>query len=61
MDTLKQKTLNIINNLYSQKQVENVQIIINDFKHSSSGYGYGYGYGYGSGNGYGYYENNDEH
>ena len=37
----KTKTLNIINNLFEQKQVENLQIIINDFKHTSSGYGYG--------------------
>ena len=51
--------LNIINNLYKQKQVENVHIIINDFKHTSSGYGYGYGYGYGS-SGYGYYENEED-
>jgi tyrosine-protein kinase Etk/Wzc len=48
--------LNVINNLYRQKQVKNIHIIINDFKHTSSGYGYGYGYGYGS-SGYGYYEN----
>ena len=48
--------LNVINNLYRQKQVKNINIIINDFKHTSSGYGYGYGYGYGS-SGYGYYEN----
>ncbi len=48
--------LNVINNLYRQKQVKNIHIIINDFKHTSSGYGYGYGYGYGT-SGYGYYEN----
>jgi capsular exopolysaccharide synthesis family protein len=51
----KTKALSIINNLYEQKQVKNVQIIINDFKNNTSGYGYGYGYGYGT-NGYGYYE-----
>ena len=50
--------LNVINNLYRQKQVENIHIIINDFKHTSSGYGYGYGYGYGS-SGYGYYEDDE--
>jgi len=55
----KAKALGIINNLYSQEQVKNVHIIINDFKQSSSGYGYGYGYGYGS-SGYGYYETDDE-
>mgnify|MGYP001495355008 CR=1 FL=1 len=55
----KTNTLSIINNLYEKQQVGDVQIIINDFKHSSSGYGYGYGYGYG-GSGYGYYENEDE-
>ena len=55
----KTSALNVINNLYRQKQVENVHIIINDFKHTSSGYGYGYGYGYGS-SGYGYYENEED-
>ena len=55
----KTKTLSIINNLYSQKKVKNLQIIINDFQQNSTGYGYGYGYGYGS-NGYGYYENSEE-
>ncbi|MEZ7929530.1 MAG: polysaccharide biosynthesis tyrosine autokinase, partial [Flavobacteriales bacterium] len=54
----KTSALNVINNLYHQKQVENIHIIINDFKHTSSGYGYGYGYGYGS-SGYGYYENEE--
>ena len=54
----KSSALNVINNLYNQKQVENIHIIINDFKHTSSGYGYGYGYGYGS-SGYGYYENEE--
>ena len=46
-----------VNNLYSQKQVKNVQIISNDFKHTATGYGYGYGYGT---SGYGYYDNDDE-
>ena len=47
----KTKALSIINNLFAQKQVKNVQIIINDFKHTSTGYGYGYVYGYGYGYG----------
>ena len=50
----KSKTLSIINNLYNQEQVKNVQLIINDFKYTESGYGYGYGY-----SDYGYYENED--
>jgi len=50
----KRSMLNIINNLHETKQVENINIIINDFIVSSSSYGYGYGYG--NGNGYGYYE-----
>ncbi|MDC3305585.1 polysaccharide biosynthesis tyrosine autokinase, partial [Flavobacteriales bacterium] len=53
------KALSVVNNLYNQEQVKNVHIIINDFKHSASGYGYGYGYGYGT-SGYGYYENEQE-
>jgi capsular exopolysaccharide synthesis family protein len=52
----KTKTLNIINTLYNQEQVKNVQLIINDFKYTESGYGYGYGYGSSD---YGYYENHD--
>jgi len=55
----KSRALSIINNLFNQKQVKNVHIIINDFKHTASGYGYGYGYGYGS-TGYGYYENEED-
>jgi tyrosine-protein kinase Etk/Wzc len=54
----KMPALSIVNNLYDQKQIKNVHIIINDFKHSASGYGYGYGYGYGT-SGYGYYENEE--
>ena len=55
----KTRTLNIINNLYNQGKIENIHIIINDFKNNTSGYGYGYGYGYGT-SGYGYYENEQE-
>ena len=51
------KSLNIINSLYNDKQVQNVHIVINDFQLSSS-YGDIYGYGYG-GHGYGYYEEED--
>ncbi|MAU37092.1 MAG: hypothetical protein CMD14_06950 [Flavobacteriales bacterium] len=54
----KSKALGIINNLYEQKKVKNIQIIINDYKNTTSGYGYGYGYGYGT-NSYGYYENDE--
>lgn len=50
----KRSMLNIINNLHDTKQVENINIIINDYIVSSTSYGYGYGYGYG--NGYGYYD-----
>ena len=51
------KSLNIINSLYNDKQVQNVHIVINDFQLSSS-YGDIYGYGYG-GHGHGYYEEED--
>ena len=56
-DYSKTKTLNIINDLYNQKKVKNVHLIINDSKLAETGYGYGYGYGT---SGYGYYENEDE-
>ena len=52
----KKNMLNIINDLYDSKQVENINIIINDYIVSASSYGYGYGYGYGYEKGYGYYE-----
>ncbi|MEC7864038.1 MAG: polysaccharide biosynthesis tyrosine autokinase, partial [Bacteroidota bacterium] len=32
------KALSVINNLYTQKQIKNVQIIINDFKYTTTGY-----------------------
>ena len=51
----KTKALGIINELHEQKQVKNLQIIINDFQYTNAGYAYGYGYGYGT-SGYGYYE-----
>ena len=50
----KKNMLNIINDLFDTKQVNNLNIIINDYMVNSNSYGYGYGYGYG--NGYGYYE-----
>ena len=50
----KKNMLNIINDLFDTKQVNNLNIIINDYLVSTASYGYGYGYGYG--NGYGYYE-----
>ena len=53
----KNKSLDTINKIYNRNQVNNIQIIINDFKQKSSSYGYGYGYGYGYEDGYGYYEN----
>ena len=53
----KYKSLDTINKIYNQNQVNNIQIIINDFKQKSSSYGYGYGSGYGYEDGYGYYEN----
>ena len=55
----KSRGLSIINNLFRQKQVKNIHIIINDFEHTSTGYGYGYGYGYDT-SGYGYYENEEK-
>ena len=52
----KKNMLNIINDLFETKQVNNLNIIINDYMVKSNSYGYGYGYGYGYENGYGYYE-----
>ena len=54
----KKNMLNMINNLHSTNQINNTNIIINDYQIGSSSYGYGYGYGYGYsyGDGHGYYE-----
>ena len=52
----KKNMLNVINDLYDNKQIKNINIIINDYHLSLDSYGYGYGYSYGYGNGYGYYE-----
>jgi capsular exopolysaccharide synthesis family protein len=45
----------LINNIYDENRLNNVNIILNAFDSKKSGYGYGYGYGgYGYGYGYGY-------
>ena len=54
----KYKSLDTINKIYNQNQVNNIQIIINDFKQKSPSYiimdmARSYGYE----DGYGYYEN----
>ncbi len=50
----KRNMLNIINDLHKTGQINNINIIINDYQFNSNSYGYGYNYGYGDG--YGYYE-----
>ena len=55
----KKKMLSIANNLFENKRVNNLNIIINDYEYSQSVYGYGYGYGYGV-DGYGYYEEDEK-
>jgi capsular exopolysaccharide synthesis family protein len=52
--------LPIVNELYENKEVKNITILVNDVKVSgyygySYGYGYGYGYGYNYSFGQGYY------
>lgn len=45
------KQIPYIDNLYSEKKLPNLSIVINDIKKGGSGYyGYGYGYGYSLGN-----------
>jgi len=56
--------LNLIEHLYANKEMNNLNIVFNGIKARGvlgtyggtygSNYGYGYGYGYGGGNGYGY-------
>ena len=41
--------LGLINQLYIDKKVDNVGIIVNDLKEQRIGYRYGYNYGYGYG------------
>jgi tyrosine-protein kinase Etk/Wzc len=54
--TLKNQLI-IIQDIYENKKINNLCILVNDVK-EKSGYGYGYtlGYGYGYGNGNGYFE-----
>ena len=52
------RMLSYVNELFENKRVNNLNIIINDFKQHQPLYGYG-GYGYG-GYGYGYYEQEEK-
>jgi Mrp family chromosome partitioning ATPase len=58
--------LNLIDHLYSNKELTNISIVFNGLKMRGvlggyrQGYGSGYGYGYGYGAGYGYGYTNDE-
>jgi tyrosine-protein kinase Etk/Wzc len=62
--------INLIENLYSNKEMNNLNIIFNGIKARGilgtyggvygNSYGYGYGYGYGGGDGYGYTQDADE-
>ena len=52
------KSLSVVNNISKNKNISNLNIVINDYT-QNEGYGYGYGYGYGN-DGYGYYETDDE-
>ena len=52
------KSLSVVNNIFKNKNISNLNIVINDYT-QNEGYGYGYGYGYGN-DGYGYYETDDE-
>lgn len=46
--------INIVQDLYKNKKIKNLTIVVNDINASNS---YGYGYGYGYGEGYGNYGN----
>jgi len=55
------KQLNLINEMYENKKMPNLSIVLNDTKMPTGGgyygnYGYGYGYGYGEKNGNDYYQ-----
>ena len=52
------KSLSVVNNIFKNKNISNLNIVINDYT-QNEGYGYGYGYGYGN-DGYGYYETDEE-
>jgi len=51
--------LKFINEIYKEKKVPNLGIVVNDFKRSRLGYSYDYGYGYGYGYGTGYIYGNE--
>lgn len=55
MGTLDKSYLDIPEELYKNKKIKNMSLILNDTKYGFGGYrGYGYGYGYGKGYGSGY-------
>jgi capsular exopolysaccharide synthesis family protein len=57
MGSLDKSYLDIPYNLYKDKQINNMALILNDTKHGFGGYrGYGYGYGYGASYGSSYGE-----
>ncbi len=51
--TFKQQ-IELVNDMYKNKKLPSMSIVVNDVKASKSAYGYGYGYGYGYSYGYGY-------
>ena len=57
------RMLSFVNELFENKRVANLNLIVNDFNQNQSIYGYG-GYGYGGygygGDGYGYYEQEEK-
>jgi tyrosine-protein kinase Etk/Wzc len=63
------KQIGLIDELYSNKKMPRISLLINDIKATAGyggyygygGYGYGYGYGYGSNNsnGSGYFDNGE--
>jgi tyrosine-protein kinase Etk/Wzc len=61
------KQIGLIDELYSNKKMPRISLLINDIKATAGyggyygygGYGYGYGYGYGGSNGSGYFDNGE--
>jgi capsular exopolysaccharide synthesis family protein len=53
--------ISLINNIYKEKRLNNLHLVLNGFSENRYGYDYSYGYGYGYGGGYGYgYESKPE-
>jgi capsular exopolysaccharide synthesis family protein len=53
-DLTPKSAISLANNVFREKRLNNVNLVLNGFSEGKGRYGYGYGYGYSYGYGYGY-------